>query len=123
MDNKLLFENFRQWRVCFCAGVEKMVWGLCRIITCIVLGIISIFVWLWRKLIDFVGINPKFSTITALVIIALVWVFTFVKMRSRATGAEHQRDSLSYELSKFTQAYDDGDTIKYQTHWDKDYEE
>ena len=92
MNNKLLFDNFRQWRVCLLPGVTKMVWGICRITTCIVLGIISIIVWLWRKLIDFVGLNPKFSIITALIVIALVWLLTFVNMRARAVGAEHQRD-------------------------------
>lgn len=111
MDNKLLFENFRQWRVCFSAGVSKMVWGICRIITAIVLGIVSILVWLWRKIVDFVGVNPKFSIATALIVIVLVWLLTFVNMRARAVGAEHQRDSLSYELSKFTQAYDENDSI------------
>lgn len=119
MDNKLLFENFRQWRVCFSAGVSKMVWGICRIITAIVLGIVSILVWLWRKLIDFVGLNPKFSIITAVIVVVLVWLFTFVNMRARAVGAEHQRDSLSYELSKFTQAYDENDSINEPVKWKK----
>lgn len=122
MDNKLLFENFRQWRVCFCAGVSKMVWGICRIITAIVLGIVSILVWLWRKLIDFVGLNPKFSIITAVIIVILVWLFTFVNMRSRAVGAEHQRDSLSYELSKFTQAYSEYDSLNNRIIYGGGYE-
>lgn len=122
MDNKLLFENFRQWRVCFCAGVSKMVWGICRIITAIVLGIVSILVWLWRKLIDFVGLNPKFSIITAVIAIVLVWLFTFVNMRSRAVGAEHQRDSLSYELSKFTQAYSEYDSLNNRIIYGGGYE-
>lgn len=122
MDNKLLFENFRQWRVCFCAGVSKMVWGICRIITAIVLGIVSILVWLWRKLTDFVGLNPKFSIITAVIIVILVWLFTFVNMRSRAVGAEHQRDSLSYELSKFTQAYSEYDSLNNRIIYGGGYE-
>lgn len=122
MDNKLLFENLRQWRVCFCAGVSKMVWGICRIITAIVLGIVSILVWLWRKLTDFVGLNPKFSIITAVIIVILVWLFTFVNMRSRAVGAEHQRDSLSYELSKFTQAYSEYDSLNNRIIYGGGYE-
>ena len=122
MDNKLLFENFRQWRVCFCAGVSKMVWGICRIITAIVLGIVSILVWLWRKLTDFVGLNPKFSIITAVIVVVLVWLFTFVNMRSRAVGAEHQRDSLSYELSKFTQAYSEYDSLNNRIIYGGGYE-
>lgn len=122
MDNKLLFENFRQWRVCFCAGVSKMVWGICRIITAIVLGIVSILVWLWRKLIDFVGLNPKFSIITAVIVVVLVWLFTFVNMRARAVGAEHQRDSLSYELSKFTQAYSEYDSLNNRIIYGGGYE-
>lgn len=115
---KLLFDNFKQWRVCFMAGVEKMLWGFCRIITCIFLGIASILVWLWREFVELVRKNPKVFIIVFTILAILIWLFTFVSMRARAVGAEHQRDSISYELSKFTQMYDENDSIfNYKTHW------
>lgn len=116
--SKYLFENFKQWRVCFMAGVQKMVWGFCRIITCIIFGFISILVWLWREFVAMVRNNPKFFIIAFAILAVLIWLFTFVSMRARAVGAEHQRDSISYELSKFTQMYDEVDSsYTYKTHW------
>jgi hypothetical protein len=72
-------------------------------------------------MVRFTGKYPNIVLGAAIVVVALVWVITFASMRARAVGAEHQRDSLSYELSKFTQMYDksgekvivEDDTISY----------
>ena len=60
------------------------------------------------------------SWIGRVVCLLLIYVFMFVKGRARLVTAEYQRDSLSYELSKFTQMYDstatiiiNGDTVRY----------
>lgn len=121
MKGYLLFDDFHQWLTCLLAGIKKFCWGVFRIVTCLIGAVLSLLRALWRRVVKFVGMYPNIAVSIALVVIALVWVFTFTSMRVRAVGAEHQRDSLSYELSKFTQMYDttetkiiiDNDTVVY----------
>lgn len=104
----LLFDDFRQWRVCLWSGVCKAAWGLCRILTCIVLGIVSVFVYICKQINAF----RKREFIASLIIIALIgiicvfWLGSFAKERAARVNAEMQRDSIGYELMKFTHFYD-----------------
>lgn len=104
--NNFLFDNFRQWNVCFLAGCRNAIWGIFRIITCILFGTLSIIRYFWRLFVGFVRKNPVIAIVGFMVVIVITWLITFVQMCARAIGAEHQRDSMSYELSKFTQMYD-----------------
>lgn len=120
--NYLLFDDFRQWLTCLLAGVRKFCWGIFRIVTCLIGAVLSLLRALWRRMVRFTGNYPNIVLGAAIVVVALVWVLTFASMRAKVVGAEHQRDSLSYELSKFTQMYDkaeekvivEDDTISYQ---------
>ena len=105
--SNLLFDSWHQWKVCFCEGCKKMVRGLLRIITCVIFGFLSVVRWLWQLFIAFVKKNTAIAIGGFLVVILLTWLLTFIQMRVQVVGTEHQRDSLSYELSKFTQMYED----------------
>lgn len=107
--NYLLFDDFHQWLTCLLAGVRKFCWGIFRIVTCLIGAVLSLLMALWRRMVRFTGNYPNIVLGAAIVVVALVWVLTFASMRARVVGAEHQRDSLSYELSKFTQMYDKAD--------------
>lgn len=97
----LFFTSWHSWKVCFMSGISKLCWGFMRIITCILLGIVSVFVWLWHMLCDFVGRNPKISVGGFVVIAFLIWMLTFVCMRARAIGAENQRDAIAWQYYDF----------------------
>ena len=120
--NYLLFDDFHQWLTCLLAGVRKFCWGIFRIVTCLIGAVLSLLRALWRRMVRFTGNYPNIVLGAAIVVAALVWVLTFASMRAKVVGAEHQRDSLSYELSKFTHMYDKADekvivgndTISYQ---------
>ena len=99
--NSILFDSFYQWKVCFISGCKSFLWGLARIFSCLILGLFSLVRACWRNLIIFVGNNPKVAVISALVIVLVVWIWTFASMRARAVGAECQRDSVSYEFYMF----------------------
>ena len=101
MANSLLFESFRQWRVCMASGVRNACWGVTRIVTGFILGIVSILVWIWRVCCRFVGKYPNVALGGFIVIVFIVWMLTFVKMRTRAVGAEHQRDSIAWQYQNF----------------------
>lgn len=103
--NNFVFESWKSWRVCFVSGLKKAGWGIARIITCILLGIISIFVHVWRVIVRFVGLNPKLAIGGFFVIVIIVWLLTFVSMRARAVGAEHQRDSIAWQYQDFKEKH------------------
>ena len=100
----LLFDDFRQWRVCLWAGVCKASWGVWRIVTCIVFGIVSVFFGIGKQIGAFCKREFWASLIIGAVIalICVGWVGTFVKERATRVNAEMQRDSISYELSRYT---------------------
>lgn len=106
---ELLFDSWHQWKVCFLSGCKKAAWGIGRIITCLLLGVLSVIRWLWRLLVGFVRREPAISVGAFVVMACLVWVVTFVSMRARAVGAEQQRDSISYEYSQFKESHGYGD--------------
>lgn len=118
-----LFETRKDWWTYTYKSTSGLVVSVFRLLWSVINGLLSLLVWLWRLLVRFVGRNPDIALGAFIVIAVVVWLLTFVGMRARAVGAEHQRDSISYELSKFTQMYDsteyhesviiDGDTIRY----------
>lgn len=101
----LLFDDFRQWRVCLWAGVCKFLWGLWRIISCLLFGIISFLVWIFKQIEAFC--KREFVASLVIGVIAVVFFIsfglTFVKERKARVDAEMQRDRLKYELDSTKQ--------------------
>ena len=117
----LLFDDFRQWRVCLWAGVCKAAWGLWRILTCIVFGILSVFAYIGKQIDAFYRREFAASLIIGFVIavLSVCWLVTFVNERAARVGAEMQRDSLALRLDSAKQnspaVFD-----RYQNHWEDD---
>lgn len=72
----------------------------------VVVGIASVFRALWLRSVRFVGCYPSISLGGFLVIVVLVWVFTFARMRARAVNAEDQRDSVSWQFTKYKEQHE-----------------
>ena len=120
--SNLLFDDVRQWRICLWSGVCKAAWGVYRILTCILFGIASVFVWIGKQ----IGAFCKREFVAAFVVglmwlMGLMgWVFTFVHERTLRVSAEHERDSVAYVLQQKLEIYEpfnetvlmSGDTIK-----------
>ena len=100
-----LFESWHQWRVCLWAGVCKMSWGIMRITTCIIFGIISIFVYVYKEVAKFCQREFIASFIVGIIVILLCfgWFSTFINERAARVSAEMQRDSLSLKLDSAKQ--------------------
>lgn len=103
--SNLLFDDVRQWRVCLWSGVCKAAWGLFRILTCIVLGIVSVFVYIFKQISAFCKREFWASLIIGILIVFICvgWLGTFVKERAARVDAEMQRDKLRYELDSTKQ--------------------
>ena len=102
---KFLFDNWHQWKVCFLSGCQKFLWGLCRIITCILFGIISIFVHICKQIGAFCKREPAFAIIIGLIgFFGLICCVRFLaKERAARITAEFQRDSLLLKLDSAKQ--------------------
>lgn len=107
----LLFESWHQWQVCFLSGCKKAGWGLLRIVTCIIFGLISVIRWLWRLLIKAVGSYPTAAVIVGCGAFLAVFLLTYANNKARLTTAEHERDSLAYELSQIITLLDKGEKV------------
>jgi hypothetical protein len=110
---ELLFDSYHQWKVCFLSGCKKLCWGLCRIITCIILGVLSVLRWLWHRLVDAVGSYPALAIVVAVAVCIAVWALTFAQGRAKLVTAEYQRDSLCYELSESRKNNDKGKSVVF----------
>lgn len=115
----LLFDDFRQWRVCLWSGVCKFLWGFLRIISCLLFGIISFLVWIGKQIEAFCKREFVASLIIGVIAVAFIVSFgiTFVKERKARVNAEMQRDRLSYELDSVKQL------SPVKNHWSKDDED
>lgn len=125
MEN-LMFDSFRQWTVCMGAALKSAMWGGTRIAVFTATGLLSLLRALWRRCISFVGNYPTAATIAACGIILAVWVITFTDGRAKLVTAEHERDSLSYQLHMLTITNERGeqvvignDTIKVFSSYDR----
>ena len=101
MKSTFIFGSWRHWMHSFLAGVKNLLFGLCRILFAIILGVVSLAVHSWRLLCRFIGRNPNIALGTFIVIAVLAWLLTFVSMRARATSAENQRDSIAWQYQDF----------------------
>lgn len=105
----LMFDSFRGWYICMGAQLKSLVYSFVRLVLYSVTGILSLIRWLWRLLVKAVGSYPSVTIVVALGACIVIFLATYTSGRAKLVSAEYQRDSLSYELSKFTQAYDHGD--------------
>lgn len=110
---QFIFDSLHQWKVCFLAGLGKAGWGIWRILTCIIGGVISILIFCGKEIEAFCRREPIAAMIVSVTIVALTagWIMTFVHGRVAVKTAEYQRDSIGYKLDKYMQAYDSTSTI------------
>jgi hypothetical protein len=103
----LLFDDFRQWRICLWSGVCKAAWGLLRIVTCILFGIASVFVYIFRQIGAFCKREFVASLIIGVLFILLVvgWLTTFMSERAHRVNAEMQRDSIAVQYQNFKEKH------------------
>ena len=113
MEKKWIFETFRDWYTYLWKAVKTFVVGFVKILYSFLMGIVSVFVYCGKQIEAFCRRETVAAVIVGVVIAMLIlgWVFTFVKGRVAQKTAEHQRDSISYCLSKYMQAYDSTSVI------------
>ena len=109
-----LFDSFRGWRVVGRSRGRQLMEGLYGVLVIwLFWGVASLLLYAVRQIEAFC----RRETVAALIISVLLvlvcggWMLTFVRERTAAVNAQHRADSLAYQLSMFTQMYDDTDTL------------
>ena len=106
MEKKWIFETFEQWYTYLWKAVKTFVMGFVKIIYSIVVGIVSVIVWVGKLIEAFCRREPIAALIVGLLMVLLIlgWVTTFVKGRAETKTAEYQRDSIGYVLDKYIES-------------------
>lgn len=124
----MLYKTIKEWAEAAKYRLRQFAEGLCGVLFYIlIMGIVSLVVYAITNVKAFYERERKASIVFAVMVILLLWgwISTFVSERATAVKYSHKTDSLSYELSKFRLAFDEGDsiiigndtiTIKYWTH-------
>lgn len=96
-----LFDSFKEWWKYLYSAIKKVFVGIVRILYAIVIGFVSLLVGLFRsikKCWKGEKLNIFLSLLVAAVILA--WAMTFANERAMRVGAEMQRDSLAFVISR-----------------------
>lgn len=111
--NKYLFSGLHEWKICMAAALSNLWWGFRKVITNILFGIVSLFIFFGNKIEAFCRreTTAAFIITTLLCGILLGWLATFISSRTNYKTLEYQRDSISIRLDRVMQTYEVTDTI------------
>ena len=109
MKKKFMFDSWAEFRDEALTNVRGFIISMADFALAIVFGLLSLFRWLWCVIVRAVGNYPTAAVIVACALNLGTWAVTFAQCRSRMVCAEHQRDSLSYELARLTHGQDRGE--------------
>ena len=99
------FDSFNDWWQCLKSASVHLVKFLWQLLQVVFIGLTSLSCALWRRLARAVGNYPAIALGMFIVIVFLTWMFTFVSMRTRAVGAESQRDRIVWQYHCFKQTH------------------
>ena len=105
MKNSLIFTSWHSWLVCMKSGLKSLGWGFCRIVTCIVLGIVSLIVAAWRAVVRAVGKYPNIALGTFIVVLLIVVLLMWANNRATENGLVAQRDAIAWQYHNFKETH------------------
>ena len=111
---KYLFSDWHEWKVCMIAALSHLWWGFRKIITNVLFGIISVLIFVGKKIESFCKRETLAAFLIGIVIaiLSIGWLSTFMNYSVRNKTLEYQRDSVSIRLDRVMQIYDKADTTQ-----------
>lgn len=100
-----IFTERKAWADYTLKKLKKLASGTVGICWSVIGGILSVIVWVWKKMTAFVGAFPHVSLGAFFFIVFVVWLVMFAKNRALVNGLESQRDTISYEYQTFKRAH------------------
>ncbi len=105
--SKYLFNGWHEWIVCMAAALSHFLWGVRKIMTNILFGIVSLFIYFGKKIEAFCKreITAAFIITTIILALSIGWLATFLHTSAQLHTLEHQRDSISIKYDRVMQPY------------------
>ena len=105
MKRKWIFDSFKEWRNYLFESVKLFGVGIAKVLYSFVFGIISVCVYIGKKIEAFCKRETTAALIIGFVFCAVCvgCVYVFTQERHARVEAQHKADSLSYELGRITQ--------------------
>ena len=108
--------TFKEWKHLLYDSLHTLARAVLMILWLIISSLTSIFFYAYQKISDFCKREflPSMIILVVGTLLVTCWCLTFANERAHRKTAEHQRDSIAFVLSKFTQAYPSDDDIVYK---------
>ena len=90
---------------CFAAAWKSFLLGIVRIISDILLGIVSVFVWLWKCAVRWVGKYPQIALGAFIFVLLVVTLLMWASKKATETGLTAQRDSIAWQYQNFKEQH------------------
>ena len=89
-----------EWLDYVCSAAHSMLTGIVRLLWSVIIGIISLLVYVYRVVAAFCKREKLAALIIAFIFAVLIfgWITTFMSERAARVDAEYQRDSLSLTI-------------------------
>lgn len=100
-----IFFSVKEWWLYVKSAAIHLVKGIARIVYAVVMGVVSVIVWLWRCMVGFVRNHPSIALGGFIVVVSVVWLLMFAQIRATKVGLEAQRDSIAYQFSYFKESH------------------
>lgn len=108
--NGFLFDGWRNWSSFIGNAIVGLVMCLISIAKAIILGLVSLLVYVFKKTKRFVVAYPIPVLSFICICLVLLVVYVFVNYSAKLKTCQMERDSVAYEKMKLEQAFI-GDTI------------
>lgn len=102
---RIVFNDLDSWLSCIRKAAKWLLKGFFRLFYAIFGGIVTIVYRIYCFLVKKIRQRPLLSVALVFIFMNFVAIAAIMNVKVQAKTYEHERDSLSYELSKYTQAY------------------
>ena len=104
-SKRFLFDDLNGWLRYARNAVRTLLNGVLSVLASIFVGIATILYKLGVFLARLIRMRPLLSVAVVATILTAFWLMVSISIKVKSKTYEHERDSLAYELSKYTQAH------------------
>ena len=104
-SKRFLFDNLSDWSSYAIDAVRTLAMGVLGVLLAIIIGLYSVACRVCAFLEKIIRMRPVLSVAVVFILMNIISIAAIMNVKVKAKTYEHERDSLSYELSKYTQAY------------------
>ena len=104
-SKRLSFDSLSDWSSYTIDAIRTLTMGVLGVLLAIIIGLYSVACRACAFLEKIIRMRPVLSVAVVFILMNIICIAAIMNVKVQAKTYEHERDSLSYELSKYTQAY------------------